>query len=100
MATWHLDELRRALERRGWRSIELPGDDYRISATWQLSRAGDDRVVHVDFDGLDDMQTLPIERSYGCSLRETGDGLYFRRRRSHEIWLSELRTFVDSLERG
>jgi hypothetical protein len=31
MANWHLDELKMALEKRGWRIAECPGDDHRIS---------------------------------------------------------------------
>ena len=98
MASWHLDDLQSALERRGWRYIPLAGDGYRISGTWELRRAGDDRVLHVDFDGLDDMRTLPLEESYGCSVRETGRQLYFRHQRAREIWLSELGVFVTGLE--
>jgi len=99
MAIWHLDELTDALERRGWRCVQLAGDGYRISATWELKRAGDDRVLHVDFDGLDDMRTLPLAESYGCSVRETGRVLYFRRQRTRELWFSELREFVSDLEK-
>ena len=98
MATWHLEELRNALERRGWRCVELPGDDRRISATWELSRAGDERHLHVDFEGLDDLRTLPLAESYGCSIRETGGSVYFRRQRAREIWEREIRAFVDALE--
>lgn len=98
MAAWHLDSLREALERRGWICAELPGDDRRVSATWQLTRRGDDRVLHLDFEGLDEKHVLPLSRSYGCSVRETGEKLYFRRRRSHERWQNELRAFVEDLE--
>jgi hypothetical protein len=101
MADWHLDELRAALEKRGWSCVELPGNDYEVSATWQLSRPRDARVLHIDFDGLDDMKTLPLEHSYGCNLREAAErdrGLYFRRQRSRELWERELRAFIDSLE--
>ena len=42
MARWHLDELRSALERKGWRVVaQLPGDDYRVAATWDCC----DRVI-------------------------------------------------------
>ena len=99
MAIWHLEELQNALERRGWRCVQLAGDGYRISATWELKRAGDDRVLHVDFDGLDDMRTLALTESYGCTVRETGRGLYFRRQRTRELWLGELREFVTGLEK-
>jgi hypothetical protein len=98
MATWHLEQLRAALERRGWECTELPGDDSSISATWELKRAGDDRVLHVDFEGLDDLRVLPLAESYGCNVREGALSLYFRRQRSRELWEAELRAFVGGLE--
>jgi hypothetical protein len=97
MADWHLEELRAALDRRGWRCVELPGND-GISATWELRRAGDDRVLQIDFEGLDDLRTLPLAESYACKLRETDVSLYFRRQRARELWQGELRAFVEGLE--
>ena len=101
VAEWHLEEVRSALERRGWTIVEHPGDDYRIASTWELRRGGDDRIVHVDFEGLDDMRTLSIVESYGCRVREgteEASKLYFRRRRSRELWEAELAAFVLSIE--
>src|SRR5262245_40369167 len=103
MAQWHLDELRAALERRGWRmSEELPGNDYDISATWKLIRSGTDGEVLIDFDGLDDMNTVPIAESFGCRARGTGLKLYFRRRGKsdppqRERWRSDLMSFVSAV---
>jgi hypothetical protein len=101
MAQWHLDELRAALERRGWRlTAELPGNDRDISATWTLSRSGGKTTeLLLDFDGLDDMKTLPISESYACAARGTGKSLYFRRRGekgtpTRERWREELGAFV------
>jgi hypothetical protein len=103
MAQWHLDELRAELARRGWRvRAELPGNDYNVSATWELRRHGDAKTLLVDFDGLDDMRTLPLDQSYGCSVRGGGLELYFRRRGSNdpparERWRDELAAFVKAL---
>lgn len=102
MARWHLDELRDALERKGWRVVaELPGDDYRVSATWELQRSGDPRSLLIDFDGLDDLNVLPLDESYACRVRGTDCSLYFGRRgetgsakRTH--WRDELKAFVES----
>lgn len=104
MAKWHLDELRNALERRGWRyEGELPGDDYRISATWRFGRSGRDTFLLIDFEGLDDLRTLPITESYACHVRGSQHALYFRRRghrgsRSRDHWLQELAAFVAVLD--
>jgi hypothetical protein len=104
MADWHLTDLRAALERRGWRfEGELPGDDYRISATWSFARSGTPaQVLLIDFDGLDDTRTLPLNESYGCSARGTTSSLYFRRRGTNdpparERWESELSNFVRAI---
>jgi hypothetical protein len=104
MAEWHLTDLRNALERRGWRfEAELPGDEYRVSGTWVLSRSGrPDQALLIDFDGLDDMRTLPLNESYGCSVRGTTNSLYFLRRSSNDPparhrWVSDLDSFVKKI---
>lgn len=104
MAEWHLNELRNAIERSGWRFVaEHPSEDLYVSASWEFKRSDKEPVLWIDFGGIDDLQTLPIEESYGCHIRNRGTpGLYFRRRGSgdttkREIWLTELKAFVASL---
>jgi hypothetical protein len=104
MAQWHLDELRSALERKGWRITELPGDDYRVSATWALERPAQAGSVFIDFDGLDDLAVLPLAKSYGCEMRDTPHGLYFARRGeknspARERWDERLDEFVRLVSR-
>jgi hypothetical protein len=98
MAKWHLDELRSALERRGWRfQDEEPGDDYRISATWRFVRSGSNGLLLIEFDGLDDLQTLPINENYVCRARGSNHALYLRRSRSRKRWRQELAAFAAPL---
>jgi hypothetical protein len=103
MAQWHLDELRGALERKGWRVVaEHPGDDYKVSGTWELHRSRDSRVVLIDFEGLDDLHALPIDESYACSMRGSKHSLYFRRRgesgsSARARWRGELQSFVEAV---
>jgi len=103
MAQWHLDELRAALEKRGWRvAAELPGDDYKISATWELKHGNDARTLLVDLDGLDEKKVLPPTESYSCTLRGTQHSLYFRRRgttepTARERWRKDLSAFVEAI---
>lgn len=103
MAEWHLKELRNAIERSGWRFVaEHPSDDLYISASWEFKRGDKEPVLWIDFGGIDDLRTLPIERSNGCQARHRpSEGLYFRRKGSsdsvkREIWLKELNAFVAS----
>jgi hypothetical protein len=104
MAQWHLTELRDALQRKGWRfDAELPGDDYRISATWRFVRSGrGPNELLIDFDGLDDTVTLPIFESYACQARGTPHSLYFRRRGDNDPpargrWVDDLSRFVTAV---
>lgn len=83
-------------------TAELPGDDYKISATWELRRSADVRTLFLDLDGLDDMKVLPPAESYGCTVRGTRHSLYFRRRGTgdpvaRERWQTDLAKFVEAL---
>ena len=105
MAEWHLKELRNAIERSGWRFVaEHQSDDLYLSASWEFKRSEKAPVLWIDFGGIDDLRTLPIEESYGCHARNRPDhGLYFRRKASgasvsREIWLSDLKAFVADLD--
>ena len=97
MAEWHLDDLRIALSKKGWDVIgELPGNDYNISASWQIQRSTKRPTLHIDFKGLDDLETLPIERAYACHLRENAkSSLYFSKQRT---WKPALKKFISDLD--
>ena len=102
MSAPHLQTLEDALGRRGWRVVAVhPGDDYRVSATWELQRGGGGRLL-IDFDGMgpDGGTCLPLVESYGCQVRgRPSASLYFRRvHRSRELWERELGEFVSSLD--
>ena len=103
----HLRSLRNALERRGWKIVaERPGNDYDISATWEIRRSTKGPVQHIDFEGLDDLQVLPLNRAYACGVRGNEKvGLYFRRpgtrgspRRTR--WTQDLERFINRLSRS
>ena len=107
MADWHLKELRDEIEQRGWRiTVEHPGDDYSISATWEIQRSSKLPTIFIDFEGLDDMVCLPIEQSYGCHIRgQKLCGLYFGRRgegrsQIRQAWKDELTLFIQTLDKG
>jgi hypothetical protein len=93
----HLHELRASLERNGWQVVAVcPGNDYDISATWEIQRSASESRLMIDFEGLDDMACLPIEASYGCHIRGFEKAsLYFRRiQRSRQLWEDELANFI------
>jgi len=65
MAEWHLIELENSLNGIGWNVISrLEGNNYDISGSWQIRR---NTIRQIDFNGLDDLITLPIEKSYPYS---------------------------------
>jgi hypothetical protein len=97
--------MEEALRRKGWRVIAVhPGDDYRISATWEIQRSNRQPSQFIDFDGLDDMVCLLLEESYGCHIRgrsamDEAASLYFRKpNKSRGLWEQELVAFVLALE--
>ena len=102
MADWHLRELEEGLTRRGWRiDTVLPGNDYDISASWKIVRGDAERLL--DFEGLDDLDTLPLERAYGVRVRDREEsGLYFGKQssdaRPNRPWEHDLDAFVVALE--
>lgn len=101
MSVSHLQALEDALTRRGWRISVRPGDDSRISATWELRRGRGESLL-LDFDGMgpDGRECLPLEQSYGCQVRGHPTlELYFRRiNRSRHLWQQELAEFTRSLD--
>ena len=105
MSESNLEALRKALLRKGWKvHSELPGNDYDVSASWEIGRGGEDRTLIIDFQGLDDMKTLPLNQSYACNVRgKSGNGLYFRRpghkgSNRRQLWTDDLDEFVRGLE--
>jgi hypothetical protein len=107
MAVWHLEELRCALENRGWRLIaQLPGPDHNVSAVWLLKRGSNEPMAQIAFEGLGDASTLPLEQAYGCHLiGDEGSSLYFKKRSRddgprHKIWQRQLEDFVARLDQS
>lgn len=93
------------MHRKGWRVIAVhPGDDYRISATWEIQRSTRQPSHFIDFDGMDDLDCLPLEESYGCTIRgrsvtNAAASLHFRRpNKSRDRWEQDLVAFVLALD--
>ena len=90
----HLELLRNALERSKWLVVnELPGNDYDISAYWEVARPNGIPKFTIAFLGIDDLKTLPIEKAYGCHVvgREN-IGCYFGR--VNKSYKEELDNFI------
>jgi hypothetical protein len=98
MSSQHLSGIKSALERSQWRVIdELPGNDHFISAVWRIARPDGSGIFHLEFEGMDDLDTLPIERAYGIRVREAPEiGAYFAR--PSRTWPVKLEQFINNLE--
>jgi hypothetical protein len=97
----HLRLLEESLASKGWRVVAVhPGNDYDISATWEIQRSTSEPSLLIDFEGMDDMVCLPLEECYGCHIRGRREpSLYFRRvNKSRQRWEQELAEFVRSLD--
>ncbi len=98
MSIHHLRDLRNLLESHHWVvAAELPGDDYRVSGVWRITRPDGTNPLHIEFEGLDDMETLPIEKAYACEIAELPEvSLYFGR--VGRSWPADVRSFIEQLE--
>lgn len=99
MSGIYLNDIRQCLEKAHWKvTQELDGDGYRISGVWVVERPDGTGRFHLDFQGLDDKRTLPIEESYACEIREAPDvSCYFSRQ--GRSWPQELAGFEKKLRK-
>lgn len=103
MSKPHLRALEMALARKGWRVVAVhSGNDYDLASTWEIRRNAREPSLFIDFHGLmlDGDGCLPLEKSYGCMLRNRSSlGLYFGRvNKSREHWEQELAQFMRVLD--
>jgi len=99
MSIDHLKQLRNELENQRWKIIsEEGGNDYDISAVWVVARPDGSNQLHIEFEGLDDLKTFPIEKSFACHVREASDiSVYFGK--ISKSWPKELSDFIDKIKR-
>ncbi|MBG6209545.1 hypothetical protein IWQ49_004218 [Labrenzia sp. EL_126] len=94
MTVEHLEILETAFARNHWIvDRRMPGDGYFISEVWHLTRVDGTGALTVEFDGLNELECLPIEKSYGCDIVEIANsGLYFSKIRASR-WPKDLALF-------
>lgn len=100
MSIEHLKQLKNGLKGSKWVVIEeLPGNDYEISGYWRVARPNGASEFILAFEGLDDLETLPIEKSYGCHVVGKQEvGLYFGK--VSKSFPKELSNFLQALSLG
>lgn len=94
MSTEHLRQLENILEQNRWNIVrKRSGNDYDVSAYWDISRRDNNSNLTILFSGLDDMETLSIEKAYACELEGHPDiSLYFSRIK--KLWPNNLKDFI------
>lgn len=99
MTQRHLDDLENALNRSHWIVSErLPSNNYEISGYWTICRPDGSHQTTLSFDGLDDLNTLPMDKAFGCNAKSIeGASLHFSKGSS---WNQNLREFITVLEAG
>jgi hypothetical protein len=97
MSIEHLKLLRNSLEKNNWVILEeLPGNEYDISAIWIIARPNGTSEFKLIFEGLDDLECLPIEKAYGCYVETNGKmGLYFSK--VNKFFPSDLSNFIKTI---
>ncbi|WP_144395665.1 hypothetical protein [Pleionea sediminis] len=93
-----LKQLRNTLERNHWKILdELPGDDYKYSGFWKIARPDNSSSLTIAFNGLDDMQTYPMEKAYGFELVEDSSVSAYMGKHTTKSWPEELQKFIEQL---
>ncbi len=94
----HLNDLENALTQQKWDiTARLDGNDLDVSGIWQIARH--DRHEELIFEGMGDLEVLPMDKSYGCHLKSQPTiSLYFSKK--GRSWPGSLREFLAALDRA
>jgi len=97
MSFKHLELLRKSLEDSYWFiNQELLGNGYDISEYWEICRPNGDTTFQLAFNGLDDLETLSIQKSFGCYVVDKKEiGCYYSK--VGKSFPSELANFIQAL---
>lgn len=65
---YHIEDLRDQLHNHNWIVLkESEGNDLDISEYWTIRhRYQPNKTCTLAFEGMDDLEVLPIEKSYAC----------------------------------
>jgi hypothetical protein len=93
-----LKQLRNTLERNHWIVFdELPGDDYKYSGFWKIARPDNSSPLTIAFNGLDDMETYPMDKAYGFEIVEYPEVSAYMGKHTTKSWAKELQKFMDNI---
>lgn len=96
---FHIDNLETILYNNQWQILERKfGNDFDISEIWLISHLYyPNHTINIVFEGLDDLQVLPIKQSYVCYVLEDKNiNLYFSKHNKNE-WKKSLTVFINQI---
>lgn len=95
----HIEDLRDKLHHNNWTILEeLEGNDLNISGNWIIQHLyRPNKLTTLVFEGMGDLEVLPIEQSYACYLSENPSiSLYFSKN-NPVAWRENLNDFISKL---
>lgn len=100
MSEYTLNQLRNTLERNHWKVLdELSGDNYKFSGFWKIARPDNSSPLTIAFNGLDDMEIYPMEKSYGFELVEYPEISAYMGKHLTKSWPKKLQQFIAKLNK-
>src|SRR5690349_4216608 len=105
MGYWHFDDLRNALEAKGWRIVAEHGAEAATPGSWEIQRSTLQTPLFIDFEsgwGPDGLTLITLPQSYGCHVRDHRElSLYFSKQHKwhdRKKWKEDLCEFMTSLD--
>jgi hypothetical protein len=96
VSSFHIADIENSLYHHDWRITKSAGNDLEISEIWVIGKYH--KRLTLIFEGMGDLEVLPIEESYGCYLQnDPSASLYFSKNNRKE-WGKNLLDFIKKLE--
>jgi hypothetical protein len=96
VSSFHIADIENSLHNGDWIITRSAGNDFDISEIWVIEKYH--KILTLIFEGMGDLEVLPIEESYGCHLQnDPSASLYFSKNNRKE-WKKNLLNFIKKLE--
>jgi hypothetical protein len=96
MSSAHIKDIENHIYQHGWTIEKKEGNDLDVPEVWLLNKHRS-RLLLI-FDGMGDLDVLPVEQSYGCYIDGTPSvSLYFSKNNRQE-WKKKLLEFMKKLD--
>lgn len=96
---FHINDLETSLYHNQWQILERQvSNEFDISEIWVISHLYyPNHTLAIVFEGLGDLEVLPIEQSYACYILENkAIELYFSKHNKNQ-WKQSLMLFINQI---